>query len=479
MDQETLSLFQNAQAGVDSAFHNIVEKHDWYISSIAMKFANDEKDIQHIYQQLFEFAYNNIGSFRFDRDFNTWLNPILFKIIFELESSPTNLESDPLISDTQKLLNQLTYREKMVFILKHYEKRSLNNIATLLEQRISTIKQIFCSAVEKIVKLSYKMKTLESIPSRLKEQSILKIYNELTLKQDTRFSRQFNKHSELQKYISELQQILQVLPHISEATPAPELLTAQRHIFKASIKSKTIKTGSNNFFSLIKNPVKRHRFKSRNWGRRIAIIGFFIIALGLAIPFVFNKSAPIKTLINKSLEYQIRLGIDQKDINPENIKYSKSSSGYVSFTLVWEKELTYTAKYKDQLARDLICYLLINSKNPGKRLQSVKHLKEMKPDIKVTSALITTLLSDPNSGIRLKSIRILNTYPIDETINQACMKVLLEDQNNTVRMEALTVLSEDPGENLLPILQVVAQLDNNEYIRNKAAQMIDDINETS
>ena len=127
----------------------------------------------------------------------------------------------------------------------------------------------------------------------------------------------------------------------------------------------------------------------------------------------------------------------------------------------------------------MICYLLINSQNPGKRLQSVKHLKEIKPDIKITNALITTLLSDPNQGIRLKAIRILNTHPVDDTINQACMKVLLEDQNNTVRMEALKILSQDPGEDLLPILQVVSSLDDNEYIRNEAAQIMENIIEAS
>ena len=154
MDQETLLLFQNAQAGDDSAFHKIVAQQDWYISSIAMKFVNNEKDIQQIYQQLFEFAYNNIGSFRFDRDFKTWLNPILFQLIFNLETSSINSDSDLLIPDAHQLLSHLPHREKMIFILKHYEKKSLNDIAVLLKQNDSTIKKLFCSAVEKIVKIT-------------------------------------------------------------------------------------------------------------------------------------------------------------------------------------------------------------------------------------------------------------------------------------------------------------------------------------
>ena len=319
---------------------------------------------------------------------------------------------------------------------------------------------------------------IESIPSKLKQLSILKIYNELSGKREKQFNRQFTKQPDLQKYVSDLQQILQDLPHISELTPSPDMLSTQRQIFEESVQNTTT-SKANRLFMRTKKPIRRRQLQSGNWGSRIAVISFLIITLGIIIPLVVTKNVPIDTLMNKSTEYQIRSLIDQKDINPENIKYSKSSLNQISFLIETEKELTYTGDYKNQLVKDLICYLLINSQNPGKRLQSIKHLKEIKPDIKITNALITTLLSDPNQGIRLKAIRILNTHPVDDTINQACMKVLLEDQNNTVRMEALKILSQDPGEDLLPILQVVSSLDDNEYIRNEAAQIMENIIEAS
>ena len=54
----------------------------------------------------------------------------------------------PAISDH---LNQLDHQEKVVFILKHYDKRSFDEIAILLNQKKSKIEMQFCSAVEKII----------------------------------------------------------------------------------------------------------------------------------------------------------------------------------------------------------------------------------------------------------------------------------------------------------------------------------------
>jgi HEAT repeat protein len=99
------------------------------------------------------------------------------------------------------------------------------------------------------------------------------------------------------------------------------------------------------------------------------------------------------------------------------------------------------------------------------------------PDNKtVKDAMITTLLSDPNQGIRLKSIRLLGDFIVlDAIIKQACMKALLDDKNNTIRMEALNILSRIPDDTLLPILQVVSQMDENEFVRSEAARLLQEI----
>jgi HEAT repeat protein len=76
----------------------------------------------------------------------------------------------------------------------------------------------------------------------------------------------------------------------------------------------------------------------------------------------------------------------------------------------------------------------------------------------------------------LKSIRLLGDFTLADTIiKQACMKALLDDKNNTIRMEALNILSKEPDDTLLPILQVVSQMDENEFVRSEAARLLQDI----
>jgi hypothetical protein len=321
------------------------------------------------------------------------------------------------------------------------------------------------------------MKPTESIPDNLKKLSILKIYNELKGSQETRFNRLFTEQPELQRYTNDLQQKLRNLPHLEEPIPSTDLIKTQRHALTQATTESSHKSSYNAFIESFSDPISIQKYKKI--GLRVALAIGIILILSIAAFLIINRDAPIESLVSKSTEYKIRSQIENENLDPAHIKYAKSQRGEVSFVIESDQTLTYAADYGDQLVRDLICYLLINSKNPGKRLQSVKHLKEINPDVKIKGALITTLLSDPNQGIRLKAIRILNTYPADDTINQACMKVLLEDQNNTVRMEALNILSEKPGENILPILQVVSRLDENEFIRNKATQIMEEIIESS
>jgi HEAT repeat protein len=168
--------------------------------------------------------------------------------------------------------------------------------------------------------------------------------------------------------------------------------------------------------------------------------------------------------------------MDSGSISPEHIKFSRTQTGDISFEFSNLDLPTYTEKVDNPLVIDVLSYILLNSTNPGRRLQAVKQLAEVPDNKTVKDALITTLLSDPNQGIRLKSIRLLGDFTVlDAIIKQACMKALLDDKNNTIRMEALNILSKIPDDTLLPILQVVSQMDENEFVRSEAARLLQEI----
>ena len=86
--------------------------------------------------------------------------------------------------------------------------------------------------------------------------------------------------------------------------------------------------------------------------------------------------------------------------------------------------------------------------------------------------LVSALLTDSNPGIRLKSIRLLSTYEPEKVIQDACMKVLLEDENEAIRLSAMDIIEMVPNSSMIPALQVVSVLDENDFIRDRAQELL-------
>ena len=126
----------------------------------------------------------------------------------------------------------------------------------------------------------------------------------------------------------------------------------------------------------------------------------------------------------------------------------------------------------DELIANLLFYLLLHDQNPGKRLKAVKLLQNSQPAQETKMVLVSALLTDSNPGIRLKSIRLLSTYEPGKIILDACMKVLLEDENEAVRLSAMDIMEMAPDVSMIPALQVVSVLDENDFIRDRAQELL-------
>jgi HEAT repeat protein len=89
--------------------------------------------------------------------------------------------------------------------------------------------------------------------------------------------------------------------------------------------------------------------------------------------------------------------------------------------------------------------------------------------------LISSVLSETNVGVRLKALEMLSRFETDKIIRDASLKILLEDENEAVRMGALSILANSPSADIVPALRVVSLMDQNEYIRARAVEVMDDI----
>lgn len=130
--------------------------------------------------------------------------------------------------------------------------------------------------------------------------------------------------------------------------------------------------------------------------------------------------------------------------------------------------------------QQLLARALTLEERPNIRLKTVSALSNTRSfEHKILDALIEVLEKDENSGIRLKTIKLLNAIPLDDSfknvLTKVFVRVLLSEKNTAIRIEAINGLSKINDETAAPVYYNAARNDTNEYIRNKAARLIERI----
>src|SRR3954468_1455469 len=159
-------LIREAQRGNRAAFEELVRHYDQAVLRLALHLTGTEQDAQDVYQDAFLKAYKNIGSFRFECSFYTWIYRIVTNLCLDhlrkrqvrKEDSATVVDSDGETFDgldhvpdaraganpeldlmrrelgerISRALEKLTPRERMVFELKHYQGLKLRTIGEML-----------------------------------------------------------------------------------------------------------------------------------------------------------------------------------------------------------------------------------------------------------------------------------------------------------------------------------------------------------
>lgn len=177
-------LIRKAQMGDATAFEELVQQYDRAVLRLAVHLTGSQEDGQDIYQEAFLRAYVNLGSFRFECSFYTWIyrivtnlcldhlrkrstrardltttisadgeeEPILDRLPDQRASaSPErNLMSRDLRKSILRALQRLSARERVVFELKHYHGLRLRTVAGILNTSEGTIKNTLFRATHKL-----------------------------------------------------------------------------------------------------------------------------------------------------------------------------------------------------------------------------------------------------------------------------------------------------------------------------------------
>jgi len=178
-------LIQKSQKGDSSAFEELVFRYDKRVLSIALKYVRDKDDAKDIYQEVFIRVYKSLKNFQFRSEFSTWLFRITTNVCLTYNSRtnkrinvPINdeydeeqpdgvvLEAEPHTSSPEHIfsgaeINQkineavetLSPKQKMIFIMKHFEGFKLREIAVMMDCQEGTVKKYLFEANHKMRKL--------------------------------------------------------------------------------------------------------------------------------------------------------------------------------------------------------------------------------------------------------------------------------------------------------------------------------------
>ena len=177
-------LIRAAQQGNTQAFEDLVRQYDRAVLRLATHLMGSPEDGQDVYQEAFLRAYVNLGSFRFECSFYTWLYRIVTNLCLDHlrrkrsrnrdvtttvfpdgeEGSVLDRVADqhPGVNPEHRLANhelrtlivralrRLSPRERVVFELKHYHGLRLRAVAGMLNTTEGTIKNTLFRATHKL-----------------------------------------------------------------------------------------------------------------------------------------------------------------------------------------------------------------------------------------------------------------------------------------------------------------------------------------
>ena len=170
-DQELVKDFLN---GDESSFNKIVNKYKHKIYWHARRMTGNHLDADEVVQEVLLVLYNKLKDFQFKSSLYTWIYKIVstrslnhirkktIKNFFSIDDSATdvqdvnddvvkNLEIKEKLRKIDSLLQSLPVKQREVFIMRHYDELSYEEISELTGKSIGGLKANYFHAVKKIL----------------------------------------------------------------------------------------------------------------------------------------------------------------------------------------------------------------------------------------------------------------------------------------------------------------------------------------
>ena len=180
-----IELIHQVKQGNENAFEQLVYRYDRTVLSITLKYSGNTDDAKDLYQEVFIRVYRGINNFQFRSEFSSWLYRIAVNVCLSYKSRSKEYlkvsinEEDDDTNFTKNVSEQLVYvgsspeeeaagselaeivdaaletlspRQKMTFVLKHYEGYKIREIAEMLNCKEGTVKKYLFDAIKNLRK---------------------------------------------------------------------------------------------------------------------------------------------------------------------------------------------------------------------------------------------------------------------------------------------------------------------------------------
>jgi len=174
-------FIEQLRSGDRIAFTRMVTTHQKQIYFLARDLTGNHHDAEDLAQEVFIKAYRSIQNFRGDAKLNTWLykiavntfldkrkrkshNMLVFKEDLSQESNNPNhpgqqaqpgnpekaAEGSLIQEHIEQALQNLSPRERAVFVMRHYHDQAIKEIARGLDIAEGTVKSLLYRAIQKL-----------------------------------------------------------------------------------------------------------------------------------------------------------------------------------------------------------------------------------------------------------------------------------------------------------------------------------------
>ena len=174
MSDTEAELIQRAQAADAEAFAELAGRYERRIYSLALYYSHDAQDAEDLSQEAWLRAFRAINTFKGESSFYTWIRKITINCFLNRERAPFarlrsmlpqanqdspraiplnfehSLHDRILFQKVMVALGQATPRQRLIFVLKHQEGMTYEEIAKAVGCSTGTAKKAVARALAKV-----------------------------------------------------------------------------------------------------------------------------------------------------------------------------------------------------------------------------------------------------------------------------------------------------------------------------------------